>query len=168
VAISDDPAERFQAYAESHIWIGHPILGVLQVCPEASGIVVGEFPDPAGRTIHVLTAHNPGRQLSDAENVERHARLSQWLQRCPGLAAWPAEGGDARRSHCEESFAIVGMTDADACALATSFDQEAVFAWRPTELVVLSCQDGSSVTRGWSVTLVRTESTFRRGDAAQA
>ena len=152
MAISDDRAERFQAYAESQIWIDHRTLGVLQVRPEAPGTVVGEFPDPTGRTIHVVTAHNPGRELSDADNAERHARLSQWLQRRPGLTAWQAEGGDARRSHCEESFAVVGMTDVDASALGRSFDQEAVFAWRPTELVVLSCQGSGAVVLGWSIT----------------
>ena len=103
----------------------------------------------------MVTAHNPGRQLSDGENAERHDRLSRWLQERPYLSSWPAEGGDASWSHREESVAVVGITDADACALGRMFDQEAVFAWRPTELVVLSCQGGGSVSLGWSLTAMR-------------
>jgi hypothetical protein len=151
--ISDDSGERWQAYTESQIRIWHP-GGVLVVRPEARGTVVGEFPEASGATIHVVTAHNPGRQLSDAENAVRHQWLEQRLGQVAGLTVWPAEGGDVLWRHRERSLALVGLADADVRALGVEFDQEAVFAWRPHELGLLECASEGSVSSGWSLVLL--------------
>jgi hypothetical protein len=151
LVISDDADERFRAYTQSQIRIEHPTRGLVVVRPEPAGTARGAFPVPPDVTIHVVTAHNPGRQLSDEDNTDRHRQLSQWLTERPDLSVWPAEGGNAAGTHREASFAIVGLTDAEACALGREFDQEAVFAWRIQELLVLDCHGGRSSSVGWSV-----------------
>lgn len=149
--ISDDADERFRAYAQSQIRIEHPTAGLVVLRPQAAGTVRGAFPAAPDATIHVVTAHNPGRQLSDEENADRHAHLSRWLTERPDLTVWPAEGGDAEWAHREPSFAIVGLTGVEACALGREFEQEAVFAWCSHELLVLDCRSGESLSVGWSV-----------------
>ncbi len=119
--------------------------------PRPAGSVSGEFPEASGTTIHVITAQNPGRQLSDDENSDRQIRLWDRLRERPNVRVWLAEGGDRDWIHREASFAVTGMTDDDAQSLGREFEQEAVFAWRADELVVLRCQDGDAVTLGWSV-----------------
>ncbi|HEX5018967.1 MAG TPA: DUF3293 domain-containing protein [Actinomycetes bacterium] len=147
--ISDDPTERFRAYVESHLRIEHPTLGELYLEPDASGRVRGDFPFDPSLTIHVITAHNPGRKLSNADNATRHAKLRAQLAATPDLTVWRAAGGDPAWTHSEESFAVVGLSDAEARALGTEFEQEAVFAWRATSLDVLACVTGDSLRSGW-------------------
>jgi hypothetical protein len=147
--ISDDPAQRFRAYAASHIRIDHPTLGQLQVEPDAEGDTHGAFPLDDAVTVHVVTAHNPGKHLTDAKNLERHERLAVWLAHRPELICWPAAGGDAQWHHTEVSVAITGLSDDDAKALGREFDQEAVFAWRSMSLDVLACDSAVVVSSGW-------------------
>jgi hypothetical protein len=147
--ISHDPDARFRAYTESQFRFEHPSLGRINVRPDASGRCTGEYPLDEGTTVHVITAHNPGRVLPPAQNDERHARLGKWVAGCPDLTVWPAMGGNPDWSHTEDSFAIVGLTDADACALGREFEQEAIFAWRADELVVAGCDEAASASMGW-------------------
>lgn len=151
MVISGDRDERFRAYAESRLRFEHPALGVVEVRPDRQGHVAGRFPLPSEVTVHVVTSHNPGRQLTDQENDERHERLTAWVDERPELSAWPAAGGNSDWSHTETSIAIAGLSDDQACALGREFGQEAVFAWRESELVVLSCTDGVRVASGWAV-----------------
>ena len=151
MTISSRRDERFRAYAASHIRIAHPTAGELRIAPDASGRVDGVFPEHRSVTIHVVTAHNPGRHLPDDENTGRHEQLGAWLAARPLLAVWPAAGGDAVWKHTEASFAIVGLSDTEARALGREFDQEAVFAWRAGSLDVLACDSDESVSSGWSV-----------------
>jgi hypothetical protein len=143
VVISDDADERQQAYEQSHIRIWHTSAGLVTIEPRPAGAIVGEFPEASDTTIHVITAQNPGRQLSDDENNERQIRLWDRLREHSGVRVCLAEGGDPEWTHREASFAVVGLTDDEAQALGGEFDQEAVFAWRSDELVVLSCRYGS-------------------------
>ena len=150
--ISDRRAERDAAYSEAHIRVYHPQRGTLVIEPRPDAGVVGEFPNPDGWTIYIVTAHNPGRQLSDAENAARHQELARLLASRTDLTVWDAEGGDPAWQHREESLAVVGLTDEGARELGRTFEQEAVFAWRPRELVVLDCHSDEVITSGWSVT----------------
>jgi hypothetical protein len=152
MAISSDRSERFGAYAESEIRIEHPIAGSLHVRPLRDGTTVGAFPEPTGSTIYVITAHNPGRHWSDAENAARHRQLQRRLAELRGVQLWPAVGGDVEWTHTEESIAVVGLTDEQAIALGADFEQEAVFAWTPQNLAVLPCDGSAALVRGWSVT----------------
>jgi hypothetical protein len=148
--ISDDPAERWMAYAEANIRIWHS-TGELIIRPELDGSVRGNFPEVLSTTVHVVTAQNPGRQVSEEENLDRHARLGDRLMQMEGVCVRRAVGGDVEWQHSELSYAIVGLTDAEAINLGREFQQEAVFAWRANELVVLSCKGGGSVSLGWSL-----------------
>ena len=148
--ISDDPAQRWYAYTAAHIRIWHP-SGALHVEPRPDGSVTGAFPDTGGATVHLLTADNPGHEVPEEQNARGHARLGRWLAERPDLVVWTAEGGDASWTHRERSFAVVGLTDDEARALGQEFDQEAVFAWRPDALVVLSCDGTTAAVVGWSL-----------------
>lgn len=92
--------------------------------------------------VHVLTAWNPGalRPTEDenhAASRELHARIVQW-----GFQPHRAVGCDPESPHHEEGWAVVGMTDEQACALGAAFGQDAVFRIDPGVLTVLAC-DGS-------------------------
>ena len=93
--------------------------------------VSGPFPDPAGRTIHIITAHNPnGRRQSDAANAKAHGRLLAALYE-RRLEHWDAVGGDDSWTHLVQSVAVVGISEVDALAIGREFSQEAVLGWRP-------------------------------------
>lgn len=108
------------------------------------GVLVGAAESPLLRTgaVHVLTAWNPGAhrptdEENRAANRELHARIVQW-----GFQPHPAVGCDPASPHHEEGWAVVGMTDEQACALGAEFRQDAVFRIDPGVLTVLAC-DGS-------------------------
>ena len=149
--ISEVFDERWQAYAGTHVRITHPSLGELEVQPFEAGTTVGSFPDDAHRTIHLMTAQNPARQLSDAENASRQAALVAQLSTNPSVEVWSAIGGDPTWSHTEDSVAIVGLTDDEAITLARRFDQYAIFAWTTTDWWLISCRSNQRQAVGWRV-----------------
>ena len=150
--ISDERGERDAAYAEAHIRLQHPSRGWLLVEPRRDGHVVGRFPDAEGRTIYIVTAHNPGRLLPEAVNESRHEQLIAHLAARADLTVWAAEGGDPEWRHREESVAIVGLSEDEARELGRAFEQESVFVWRPDALLVMDCDSGRVITSGWSIT----------------
>jgi hypothetical protein len=120
---------------------------IIRILPDAAGQVSGDFPDPSGRTIHVITAANPyGRPASDEDNERAHQELLQALRE---WVTFPAVGGDPAGSHAEQSVAVVGLSDAAAVELGRRFEQDAVFAWTPQSLTLLSCVSDIEAVRGW-------------------
>jgi Protein of unknown function (DUF3293) len=70
--------------------------GVFWVRPAPVALTTGEYPDPGGRAIYVLTAYNPGGQIaSSAANAMAEARLAAELER-RGLT-WRPAAGETRR-----------------------------------------------------------------------
>ncbi|MFI6360240.1 DUF3293 domain-containing protein [Streptomyces sp. NPDC050743] len=128
--------------------------GTVRVTPAPRGTAVGSFPAPHGGSIHVITAHNPGGGLtSRLENDRAHQELLDQLRR-RGIRWLPAVGGDPEGRHTEESAAIVGLSDREACALGRQFGQDAVFAWSDTTWRLLSCFGAEGApTRGWQATM---------------
>jgi hypothetical protein len=58
-----------------------PPGGVFWVWPAPTGSTTAEYPDPEGRPIYVITAHNPGGQKApDAANALAEARLTAELE----------------------------------------------------------------------------------------
>ena len=150
-AISTVFAERWKDYEGTFVRIMHPELGDLEVRPTATRAIIGDFPDPAGRTIHIMTAHNPGVQLSEQDNRHRQQVLVTAVDKMPDAHAWSAIGGDPSWVHTEDSVAIVGLTDQSAVELARRFDQDAIFRWTRTEWTLISCRSEQRHTAGWQL-----------------
>ena len=124
--------------------------GVFWVRPAPIACTAGEYPDPAGRAICVLTAHNPGGQMtSNAANALAEARLAAELEQ-QGLTWWPAAGGDPSWTHVEPGAAVIGIDMADAAALGAAFQQDAIFVLTPADRRVVACPDGRVAATGWS------------------
>ncbi|MEV5414499.1 DUF3293 domain-containing protein [Thermopolyspora sp. NPDC052614] len=123
--------------------------GVLAVRARPDAVTIGEFPDPRGWTVHIVTACNPGgRTVSAAANARAQAMLVAEVSG-RGLTWWPAEGGDERRLHVEASVAIVGLDDDAARILGWRYGQDAIFAWEPGRWRLLSCLDDRAESHGW-------------------
>jgi hypothetical protein len=148
--VSDSPVpDQWGAYLQAavDIQVGGRIIRIL---PDAAGQVSGDFPDPSGRTIHVITAANPyGRPASDEDNERSHRELLRELRVLNVDRMFPAVGGDPAGSHAEQSVAVVGLSDAAAVELGRRFEQDAVFAWTPQSLTLLSCVSDIEAVRGW-------------------
>ncbi|MEU1708930.1 DUF3293 domain-containing protein [Streptomyces sp. NPDC005706] len=109
------------------------------------------YPLSAGRTIHIVTAFNPGGR---AATTEANLRAQHTLLRAvglPGLRWWPAVGFDPDGTHAEISVAVAGLSDAQARSLGRRFGQDAVFAWSPSSWRLLACEDAARdmVVTGW-------------------
>ena len=95
-----------------------------------------------GRPIHILTAWNPGKSrpgigVNRGRNRELRIRLSFFTAEIHcALGASP--GGD----HYEESYAVTGMSRADALAVGREFEQAAIFEVTADNLAIVSC-DGA-------------------------
>jgi hypothetical protein len=140
----------WDAYTSSLVRIAPP-GGVIWLRPAPITRTQGRYPDPDGRPISVITAHNPaGRLASDDANAAAQARLESELRR-RGLTWWPAAGGDPSWTHVEASVALVGVPEADAVALGAEFKQDAIFIFTPAVRRIVSCTDDRVVTTGWSI-----------------
>lgn len=127
---------------------------VVQVRPDPSGATHGDFPKVLGRTIHIITAANPYGQLATDEDNDRfHRDLQRELRRFSLDATWPAAGGDVDGTHSERSVAVVGLTDVQAREIGQRFSQDAIFAWTPRWLTLMSCVSHEASVRGWRATV---------------
>jgi Protein of unknown function (DUF3293) len=139
----------WDAYVAAVVRIESP-GGVRWLKPAPIFRTEGRYPDPDGRSIYVLTAHNPaGRRASDAANAAAQARLESQLRR-RGLTWWPADGGDATWTHVEASVALIGVPQAEAIALGAEFRQDAIFVFSTANRRVVSCTDWRAETTGWT------------------
>ncbi|MGV9342620.1 DUF3293 domain-containing protein [Streptomyces sp. NPDC003688] len=146
--------ERWTAYRQAVADIRFGERRVTRVAPLAVGVTEGPYPEPSGRTIHVITACNPrGRVVAPEDNTRAHASLLAELGRS-GHTWWPATGGSPCGTHTEESVAVTGLTDAAARVLGRRFGQDAVFAWGPEAWRLLACFEEWSETAGWRTTSV--------------
>ena len=140
----------WSAYIDAVLRIGAP-SGVIWVRPAPVSTTSGEYPDPDGRAICVITAHNPGgRVASGADNAAAQAQLVAELEK-RGLTWWPAAGGDPSWTHVEDSAAVIGMDEADAIALGAQFGQDAIFMLTPADRQVVGCAERRVVATGWSI-----------------
>jgi len=146
----------WDAYIAALVRIESPD-GALWLKPAPIFRAEGRFPDRDGRTVSVVTAHNPGgRRASDRANAAAQARLEAEVGR-RGLTWWPAAGGDPSWTHVEASVALVGVREPDAIALGAAFGQEAIFIFTRADRRIASCTDDGRVeTTGWTSTDSRT------------
>jgi Protein of unknown function (DUF3293) len=138
--------------------------GVFWVRPAPRASTAGEYPDPGGRPIYVLTAHNPGGQIaSDTANALAEKRLAAELER-RGLTWWPAAGGDPSWTHVEPGAAVIDVDEDedDVLALGTEFGQDAIFKLTPADRRIVGCADKRVTVTGWSIE----RGTWGAGDVA--
>jgi hypothetical protein len=141
---------RWDAYLNAELRIETP-AGVVLVSSAPVMQTAGEYPDPRGRTIAVITAHNPGGEPADeAANAAAGRALEAELDH-RGLAWWRAEGADSSWTRVEESVAVPGLGLPDAIALGARFGQEAIVLLSPTALTVADCATGKIAMAGWHV-----------------
>jgi hypothetical protein len=115
------------------------------------GRCVGRFPAEDGRTVHVITAFNPGGRARRADENRRAQRDLESELRALGLLCWPAVGGDAARTWVEPSVAVVGLDDYTAREIGRRFGQDAVFAWSPSYWRILACSSTREHATGWTI-----------------
>jgi hypothetical protein len=140
----------WEAYITTEVRIELP-GGAVRVFPAPPLQASGTYPDPAGRPIAVITAHNPHGQLADPErNALAQARLEDDLTG-RGLEWWPAAGADPTWEHVERSVAVPGLTEADALALGAKYEQEAIFVLTPASRKVIDCVTGRRTITGWVI-----------------
>lgn len=142
--------DRWSAYAGALLRIEAP-GGVLWMRPAPVTWTRGTYPDPEGRVICVITAHNPGGQtVSEGENARQQRRLERELTR-RGWTWWRAAGGDPSWEHVEASAAVVGVGEAEVVTLGAKFGQDAIFVLTPAGRRIVGCLTARELSTGWSV-----------------
>lgn len=142
--------DAWGAYLSAEIRIDLP-GGAIRVFPAPAMQASGAFPDPAGRPVTVLTAHNPGGVIADpAVNARAQALLEGELA-SRGRAWWPAAGADPSWSHVEDGVAIPGIGEAEAMELGAAFGQGAIFVLTPTSRRLIDCVTGQRSVTGWVI-----------------
>lgn len=148
----DDP---WSAYTDAVVRLETP-RGKVWVRPEPPGQTFGKYPDPGGRMICIITAHNPhGNMVSDETNRRAQERLERELNR-RGWTWWPAAGGDPEWQHVEASAAVVGVEESEVVALGAEFGQDAIFVLTPASRRVVGCLRADEISTGWSTSDMRT------------
>jgi hypothetical protein len=146
-AVAGDP---WDAYCGASLRIETP-TGAVWVYPAPVSMTEGSYPDPHGRMICVITAHNPGgRAASDQENAAAQRRLEDELTQ-QGWTWWPAAGGDASWTHVEASAAVIGAEESEVAALGADFGQDAIFVLDPKWRRIVGCLSGRVAATGWTV-----------------
>lgn len=149
VLVEDHP---WAAYASAVIQLETPD-GPVRVHPAPAGQVRGNYPDPDGRMICVITACNPGgRTVTDEQNTAAQQRLESEIRR-RGWTWWKAAGGDPSWEHVEASAAVIGAAEPEVVALGTEFGQEAIFVLTPAGRRIVGCRSGRELPTGWSIEL---------------
>jgi hypothetical protein len=142
--------EKWAAYRDAVIRLETP-GGVAWVAPAPVTLTRGTYPDPEGRVICVITAHNPGGQaVSEEENAREQERLERELTR-RGWTWWRAAGGDPSWEHVEASAAVVGVEESEVVTLGAEFGQDAIFVLTPADRRIVGCTDKRVTATGWSI-----------------
>jgi hypothetical protein len=142
--------DAWDAYLSAEIRIDLP-GGAIRVFPAPALHASGQFPDPAGRPVAVITAHNPGGVAAGpAANARAQALLHAELA-AQGRPWWPAAGADPSWSHVEDSVAIPGISEAEALELGARFGQEAIVVLTPASRRVIDCATGRRSVTGWAI-----------------
>jgi hypothetical protein len=141
----------WDGYVTTEVRIEVPGSGAVRVFPGPPLQATGQYPDPAGRPIAVITAHDPhGRVASGEENAEASKLLEDELT-TRGLEWWPADGADPSWEHVQRSVAVPGLSEDDARALGARYGQEAVLIVSPASRKVIDCVSGRRSITGWVI-----------------
>ncbi len=143
-------ADTWDAYLNAEIRIDLP-HGAIRVFPATAMQASGEFPDPAGRPIAVLTAHNPGGITADPAANARARALLEGEVTSRGHPWWPAAGADPSWTHVEDGVAIPGISEAEALELGVMFGQDAIFVLTPASRRLIDCVTRRRAVTGWVI-----------------
>ena len=129
----------------------------VSVAPRADGPIESSF-GPGGSACFV-TAHNPGGPIIDAaENDRRHRALLNDVAE-QGWTWFPAIGGDPGGSHTENGVLLLDADTDDALALATRFEQDAIYVWRADAFELIACDGSARDQLGWTAEVGATQLT---------
>ena len=154
---TDDPWASYERTVVEIAWAGALTVRVRAAAEpdEAS------WPWPDGRTVHVLTAWDPGPERPGREvNRVRQAALETDLLAL-GLPLATAVGVDPVSRRQEEGVAVRGAPEAGVLALGARYGQDAVFAWTPREWTIVACQGGRRLASPWSLEVLQPGFHFR-------
>jgi hypothetical protein len=144
------PEDPWASYERTVVEIQRPEGGGFRV-RSALDADEASWPWPDERPVHILTAWDPGPARPGREvNRVRQAALETDL----GLLSvrlLAAFGVDAATGRREEGVAVCGLPEVEVLALGKRYDQDAVFAWTPTEWAVVACRGGRRLASGWSL-----------------
>ncbi len=144
---SDDP---WVSYARTVVDISSPQGVTLRVRVAPVADEAG-WPWPDGRTVHVLTAWDPGPERpGPVANRVRQAALESDLLAL-GFPLFAAAGVDPATGRREEGVAVRAAPESEILALGARYGQDAVFAWTPKEWAVVACRGGRRLASGWSL-----------------
>jgi hypothetical protein len=107
----------------------------------------GSDQPPLG-SLHVISATQPGSDPDSKESASRLAVLDLEL-RAAGIGSIPAIGSSFDGKHQEDSRAVFGLSDVEACELGVRFGQVAVFAWHGPRWSLLACAGRRRTDRNW-------------------
>ena len=132
-----------------HVWDAFSateIVGLNDPGQVWAGTGASALPLPA--PVHVITAQNPHeRVLEDDVNEERHRLLHCYLQMRAPEAQWiEVLGRSCSGPWAEASWAISGLTRAEALAIAQRFEQRAIFELTEADVHVIGV-DGTERRR---------------------
>ena len=145
--------QRWSEYANAHARLHLPDGSTLEAGPIQGATNQGTFADPAGRTIHVITADNPGRDVSAEVNMSAHRQL---LERADELH-WDylhAHGGDPAWTHVEACIAALGADLEDVLRVGRDFAQDAIFEWTPQQWSLVMCDESMRADYAWRAWIV--------------
>jgi hypothetical protein len=145
--------ERWSEYATAHARLHLPDGSTLEAGPIDGTANVGRFGDGSGSTIHVITADNPGRDVTAEANRDAHRRL---LKRADELQ-WTylhAHGGDPAWTHVEACIAVLGADLDEVLMVGREFDQDAIFEWSPQQWSLVMCDKSMRADFAWRAWLV--------------
>lgn len=142
-------AELWKTWLEAHLWIDRTDgVGWWHISPRPDGRV-GDWPLAA--PVHLVTAYNPrGEDLPLEENERRLADLAAYL-RAELVAAVPSLGASEDGRWSEPGFALLGVGEEHALAIAQRFEQAAIYAWSAERLEVVGALHGGRASVGWSL-----------------
>lgn len=147
--ISPDASERWQAYVQTHIVVPSSRYASLTVTTAPLGVTEGPFADDPEKPLYIITAHNPGRLVSDEDNEWAHQGLWESLLPLNPSPIGQAAGYSPDGAHSELSFAVGRISRQQALELGAEFGQEAIFIWTVDQLEIVATDGSRTDAYGW-------------------
>lgn len=149
VPVTTAPLVPWAEYEGAVIKLQTPGGRWVWMCPAPPSVVGGQYPDPQGRSICVITAWNPSGQVAaEADNASAQEELVKAITG-RGWESWAAVGGNPSWTHTEDSVAVVGVDEAEVAALGAVFGQDAIFSLSPAGRRIVGCTGSRVITTGW-------------------